>query len=98
MATDRRYVKSENSSVSKNNMTLFYRESKIKSRVIRTKEINSSQWELGEKIKQTDRGAGIQIELSFEYEWLRWWHDLPGQITKRGKARPKESWIISNTK
>ena len=62
MATDCRYVKSESSSVSKNNMTLFYRESKNQIEGHQDKGNNSSQWELGEKL--SNQTEALEFKLS----------------------------------
>ena len=38
----------------------------------------------------------VRIGFSFESDWLRWWFfEL---ITQLGKAKPKESWIILDTR
>ena len=71
---------------------------------IRQKEnVKSSQWQL--KVKtgklpkaRENEGDQATIRFSFEYDWLRKKRKISGPITRRSKAKEKQSLIIIDTR
>lgn len=61
--------------------------------------VKSSQWQL--KVKtgklpkvRENEGDQVTIRFSFEYDWLRKRREISGPITRRSKAKEKQSLII----
>ena len=65
--------------------------------------VKRSQWQL--KVKtgklpkmRENEGDQVTIRFSFEYDWLRKRREISGPITRRSRAKEKQSLIIIDTR
>lgn len=75
----------------------------LKQPIRRKGNVKSSQWQL--KVKtgklpkvRENEGDQVTIRFSFEYDWLRKRRKISGPITRRSKAKEKQSLNIIDTR